>query len=40
MPIDLRVIEMADGSNNSRSDRLLSALQCLLPTLPAPQALL
>jgi hypothetical protein len=27
MSIDLRVIEMADGSNQSRSDRLLAGLQ-------------
>jgi hypothetical protein len=33
MPQDLRVIEMADGSNNGRSDRLLSALQLSVANL-------
>jgi hypothetical protein len=31
MALDIRVIELADGSNQSRSDRLLAGLQLSIP---------
>lgn len=33
MSVDLRVIEISDGSNQSRSDRLLAGLQLSVPNL-------
>jgi hypothetical protein len=33
MAIDIRVLEFADGSNQSRTDRLLTGLQLAIPNL-------